>query len=46
MFRNGKAGRVFKFLDEETSFGEDLAVISKCPKGLFIEALLRRVTNL
>lgn len=46
MFRNGKAGRVFKFLDEETSLSEDLAVISKCPKGLFIEALLRRVTNL
>lgn len=46
MFRDGKAGKVFKFLDEETSFFEDVAVILKCPKGLFIEALLKRLTNL
>ena len=30
----------FKFLDEETSFWEDLQVIWKCPKGLFIKGLL------
>ena len=29
----------FKFLDEETSFWEDLQVIWKCPKGLFVKGL-------
>ncbi|KGO91391.1 lycopene cyclase family protein [Flavobacterium subsaxonicum] len=46
MFKNGKAAPIFKFLDEETTLSEDLAVISKCPKGLFINALLRRMLNL
>lgn len=46
MFRKGKAGQVFKFLDEETSLAEDLAVIARCPKRLFMEALLRHATNL
>ncbi|OGS70104.1 MAG: lycopene cyclase [Flavobacteria bacterium RIFCSPLOWO2_12_FULL_31_7] len=43
MFKTGKAGLIFKFLDEETSFWEDLQVIWMCPKGLFIKALLKRV---
>lgn len=43
MFKSGKAALIFKFLDEETSFWEDLQVIWMCPKGLFIKALLRRV---
>jgi lycopene beta-cyclase len=30
----------FKFLDEETSFWEDLQIIWKCPKGLFVKGLL------
>lgn len=46
MFRKGKSSLIFKFLDEETSFWEDLQVIWKCPKGLFINALLRRITGL
>jgi len=46
MFKSGKAAPIFKFLDEETTLAEDLAVISKCPKGLFINALLRRMLNL
>jgi lycopene beta-cyclase len=29
----------FKFLDEETSFWEDLQIIWKCPKGLFVKGL-------
>ena len=29
----------FKFLDEETSFWEDLQVTWKCPKGLFVKGL-------
>lgn len=46
MFRKGKAAPVFKFLDEETSWAEDLKVIWNCPKGLFIKAVLRRVFGL
>lgn len=46
MFQKGNASLIFKFLDEETSFFEDLKVIWKCPKGLFIKALLRRIFNL
>ncbi|MGQ2983551.1 lycopene cyclase family protein [Flavobacterium sp.] len=43
MFKKAKAAPVFKFLDEETSFAEDLKVIWQCPKGLFLKALLGRI---
>ena len=43
LFQKGNPTLIFKFLDEETSFLEDLKVIWKCPKGLFIAALFRVV---
>ncbi|BDB52138.1 lycopene cyclase family protein [Flavobacterium ammonificans] len=43
LFHNGNSPLILKFLDEKTSFWEDLQVIWKCPKGLFINALLRRL---
>jgi lycopene beta-cyclase len=43
LFKKGNPQLIFKFLDEETSFWEDLQVIWKCPKGLFINALLGRL---
>ena len=43
MFQNGDTTVIFKFLDEETSLWEDLQVIWKCPKMLFIKALFGRV---
>ena len=43
LFKKGNPTLIFKFLDEETSFWEDLQVIWKCPKGLFIRALLGRI---
>ena len=43
LFQEGNPTLIFKFLDEETSFWEDLQVIWKCPKELFISALLGRV---
>ena len=43
MFKTGKAALIFKFLDEETTFREDLKVIWMCPKGLFIKALLKHI---
>lgn len=39
MFKKGNPTLIFKFLDEETSFIEDIQVILKCPKMLFIKAL-------
>jgi lycopene beta-cyclase len=39
MFKKGSPALIFKFLDEETSLLEDIQVILKCPKRLFIKAL-------
>ncbi|WP_348812225.1 lycopene cyclase family protein [Flavobacterium maritimum] len=41
MFKKGNPTLIFKFLDEETSLTEDIQVILKCPKKLFLEALVR-----
>jgi lycopene beta-cyclase len=46
LFCSGKAAPVFKFLDEETTLAEDIKVILKCPKPLFIRALISRIANL
>lgn len=43
LFRKGNPTLIFKFLDEETSFSEDLKIIWKCPKGLFVKAALMRI---
>ena len=43
MFKEGDSTVVFKFLDEETSIWEDLQVIWKCPKMLFVKALIARI---
>jgi len=42
MFKEGNSSVVFKFLDEETSFLEDLQVIWRCPKMVFVKALTKR----
>ena len=46
LFQKGNPNLIFKFLDEETTLIEDLQVIWKCPKWLFIKALLQRVIKL
>ncbi|WP_291137164.1 lycopene cyclase family protein [Flavobacterium sp. UBA7663] len=43
MFKKGSSTVIFKFLDEETSIWEDLQVIWKCPKMLFVKALFGRI---
>ncbi|HLA55825.1 MAG TPA: lycopene cyclase family protein [Flavobacterium sp.] len=43
LFEKGKTASILKFLDEETSLAEDLKIIWKCPKGLFISALFKRI---
>lgn len=45
LFKNKNASLIFKFLDEETSFWEDLQVIWMCPKKLFIKALAKRIVK-
>jgi len=42
LFKKGNPSIVFKFLDEETTFWEDLKIIWKCPKDLFVRALFER----
>ncbi|MCF6131561.1 lycopene cyclase family protein [Flavobacterium wongokense] len=46
LFKKGYPTLIFRFLDEQTSFPEDLKVIWKCPKGLFIRALFGRIFRL
>ena len=46
LFKNGKSGTILKFLDEETTWLEDLKVIIKCPKTPFIKALLGRIFSM
>ncbi len=43
LFKNRKPGLILKFLDEETSFWEDLKIIAACPKKEFIKALFIRL---
>lgn len=43
LFKKGNPTLIFKFLDEETTFWEDLQVIWKCPKDLFVNTLLMRI---
>ena len=45
LFRNREPQLIFKFLDEETSFWEDLAFVLGCPKRPFVKALLARLSN-
>lgn len=43
MFKSGNSTVIFKFLDEETSLWEDLRVIWRCPKMVFVQALFSRI---
>ena len=45
IFKKGNPVVIFKFLDEETSFIEDIQVILKCPKMLFIKAIFNVATK-
>ena len=38
LFKNNKASRILKFLDEDTSFLEDLLIVNSVPKLPFIKA--------
>lgn len=42
MFKKNKTDKIFKFLDDETSFLEDLRIMLTMPSGKFIKAILKR----
>lgn len=41
MFKKGEAGHIFRFLDEESSYADELKVVLSAPKIPFIKAALR-----
>ena len=43
LFQKGNPQLIFKFLDEETTFTQDLQIIGRCPKRLFMQAVLKRI---
>lgn len=43
LFKGISPQEIFKFLDEETNYFEDLKIIMACPKWEFIAALFRRL---
>lgn len=43
LFRHGDVQTVLKFLDNETSFREDLSIMRRLPKGRFAMAALREI---
>ena len=43
LFKKGQTELIFKFLDQETSFWEDLQVMLKCPTILFMKAFFGRI---
>lgn len=43
MFKKGKVSHIFRFLDEESSFKDELKVILSAPKWLFIKAALKLI---
>ncbi|RDY60028.1 lycopene cyclase family protein [Flagellimonas nanhaiensis] len=43
MFKKRKASLILKFLGNETTFWEDLKIISACPKSPFLKALWNRL---
>lgn len=42
LFKKGNPELILKFLDEETSFSEDLKVMLKCPTWIFVKILFAR----
>ena len=43
MYAKNKTTKIFKFLDEETSFAEELKIMSTFPKSLFSKILMKKL---
>jgi lycopene beta-cyclase len=44
LFLKNPASRVFRFLDNETSFPEELQIMNSTPKGIFVSAALKELS--
>ena len=42
MFKNNNPNMIFKFLDEKTSFFEEIKIMLSFPNGIFIKTILKR----
>ncbi len=45
MFRRGEPTKILRFLDEDTTLTEDLGIIMRCPKRIFLRALWRHINR-
>ncbi len=43
LFKKGEPELLLRFLDEETTLSEDIAIILKCPITPFLQALIKRI---
>ena len=43
LFKDKNSSLIFKFLDEETTYFEDLKIILKCPRITFLKAVFNRI---
>ena len=43
LFKKGNPTLIFRFLDEETTFSEDIKVMLKCPTFPFVKAVFKRL---
>ena len=43
LFKKGNPTLIFRFLDEETTFSEDIKVMLKCPTFPFVKAVFKRI---
>ena len=46
MFKNNNPKLIFKFLDEKSTFLEELKIMSSFSSGIFIKTILKRIFNL
>ncbi len=45
LFRHNKAAEIFRFLDEDTTFAEDLKIMASVPPLLFLKSLIHVALN-
>jgi lycopene beta-cyclase len=46
LFKNNDPIKIFKFLDEKTSFGEELSIFLSVNTSTFVKSLIKRISNL
>jgi len=46
MFKKNSPNMIFKFLNEQTSFFEEIKIMLSFPKGIFIKTILKRILKI